>query len=175
MCAGAISLMGVKSVFYGCSNDKFGGCGSVYAVSEEGKWIGRGKNSSIERLTPLLLRDWPHFLQGCGTCSDQVNLTQQGFKCRKGLFAKEAITMLQNFYIKGNARGEAWLLLQPFVSPFLALTHVFLFFFLFLQHQNHTGSFILRVWTRRRERTGKEGNENGDQGFLNSDKLLFCI
>ena len=37
MCAGAISLMGVKSVFYGCSNDKFGGCGSVYAVSEEGK------------------------------------------------------------------------------------------------------------------------------------------
>mmetsp|Transcript_4900 Transcript_4900/g.8720 ORF Transcript_4900/g.8720 Transcript_4900/m.8720 type:complete len:87 (+) Transcript_4900:587-847(+) len=77
MCAGAISLMGVKSVFYGCSNDKFGGCGSVYAVSEE----------------------------GCGTCSDQVNLTQQGFKCRKGLFAKEAITMLQNFYIKGNARA----------------------------------------------------------------------
>ena len=37
MCAGAISLMGIKRVFYGCSNDKFGGCGSVYSFPESGE------------------------------------------------------------------------------------------------------------------------------------------
>ncbi|XP_027329165.1 tRNA-specific adenosine deaminase TAD2 isoform X2 [Abrus precatorius] len=29
MCASALSILGIKEVFYGCSNDKFGGCGSI--------------------------------------------------------------------------------------------------------------------------------------------------
>ncbi|GAB2274976.1 tRNA(adenine34) deaminase [Dionaea muscipula] len=32
MCAGALSFLGIKQVFYGCANEKFGGCGSVLSL-----------------------------------------------------------------------------------------------------------------------------------------------
>ncbi|KAG6916075.1 hypothetical protein DXG01_008549 [Tephrocybe rancida] len=34
MCASALRQMGIKEVFYGCGNDRFGGCGSVLGVNE---------------------------------------------------------------------------------------------------------------------------------------------
>ncbi|KAL6306827.1 cytidine deaminase-like protein [Sparassis latifolia] len=35
MCASALRQMGIKEVFYGCQNDRFGGCGSVLGVNGE--------------------------------------------------------------------------------------------------------------------------------------------
>ncbi|PPQ81076.1 hypothetical protein CVT25_014539 [Psilocybe cyanescens] len=35
MCASALRQMGIKEVYYGCANDRFGGCGSVLGVNEE--------------------------------------------------------------------------------------------------------------------------------------------
>ncbi|TBU27687.1 tRNA specific adenosine deaminase [Dichomitus squalens] len=32
MCASALRQMGIKEVYYGCDNDRFGGCGSVLGV-----------------------------------------------------------------------------------------------------------------------------------------------
>ena len=32
MCAAALSFIGVKEVYYGCPNDKFGGCGSILSL-----------------------------------------------------------------------------------------------------------------------------------------------
>ncbi|KZV16579.1 deaminase-related family protein [Dorcoceras hygrometricum] len=32
MCAAALSIIGIKEVFYGCANDKFGGCGSILSL-----------------------------------------------------------------------------------------------------------------------------------------------
>jgi tRNA-specific adenosine deaminase 2 len=34
MCASALRQMGIKRVFYGCANERFGGCGSVLGVNE---------------------------------------------------------------------------------------------------------------------------------------------
>lgn len=34
MCASALAQLGVRRVYYGCRNDKFGGCGSILAVHE---------------------------------------------------------------------------------------------------------------------------------------------
>lgn len=34
MCGSALRQMGIKEVYYGCGNDRFGGCGSVLAVNE---------------------------------------------------------------------------------------------------------------------------------------------
>ncbi|KAF8141528.1 cytidine deaminase-like protein [Boletus edulis] len=34
MCASALRQLGIYQVFYGCENDKFGGCGSVLGVNE---------------------------------------------------------------------------------------------------------------------------------------------
>lgn len=31
MCASAIGLMNIRKVYYGCGNDKFGGCGSIFS------------------------------------------------------------------------------------------------------------------------------------------------
>ncbi|KAI0329965.1 cytidine deaminase-like protein [Cubamyces sp. BRFM 1775] len=33
MCGSALRQMGIKEVFYGCENDRFGGCGSVLGVN----------------------------------------------------------------------------------------------------------------------------------------------
>ncbi|KAH8107155.1 tRNA specific adenosine deaminase [Cristinia sonorae] len=33
MCASALRQLGIKEVYYGCQNDRFGGCGSVLGVS----------------------------------------------------------------------------------------------------------------------------------------------
>ncbi|KAF8175393.1 cytidine deaminase-like protein [Pholiota molesta] len=35
MCASALRQLGIKEVFYGCGNDRFGGCGSVLGVNEQ--------------------------------------------------------------------------------------------------------------------------------------------
>jgi tRNA(Arg) A34 adenosine deaminase TadA len=35
MCASALRQIGIGAVYYGCGNDRFGGCGSVIGVNEE--------------------------------------------------------------------------------------------------------------------------------------------
>ena len=35
MCASALRQLGIREVYYGCENGKFGGCGSVLGVNEE--------------------------------------------------------------------------------------------------------------------------------------------
>lgn len=35
MCAGALRLSGLIQVVYGCSNDRFGGCGSVLDIARD--------------------------------------------------------------------------------------------------------------------------------------------
>ncbi|KAJ0091267.1 hypothetical protein Patl1_14155 [Pistacia atlantica] len=32
MCASALSILGIKEVYYGCANEKFGGCGSILSL-----------------------------------------------------------------------------------------------------------------------------------------------
>ncbi|KAK0436530.1 cytidine deaminase-like protein [Armillaria borealis] len=34
MCGSALRQLGIKEVFYGCANDRFGGCGSVLGTNE---------------------------------------------------------------------------------------------------------------------------------------------
>lgn len=50
MCASALRQLGIKEVFYGCENDKFGGCGSVLGV-----------NQRLLTLPPWL----PHLIHSC--------------------------------------------------------------------------------------------------------------
>ena len=35
MCAAALSMAGIKRVYFGCHNDRFGGNGSVLSVHDE--------------------------------------------------------------------------------------------------------------------------------------------
>nr|XP_054749907.1 tRNA-specific adenosine deaminase 2-like [Lytechinus pictus] len=35
MCAGALRIMGIRKVVYGCANERFGGCGSIFSVHSD--------------------------------------------------------------------------------------------------------------------------------------------
>ena len=98
MCAGALSLLSVRSVSYGCPNDKFGGNGSILSVHKTG-------------------------CGGCGTGARGADAGDQGgggqgaesavaraYPSRGGLLAGEAVALLQDFYINGNPNGGAVLL-----------------------------------------------------------------
>ncbi|PNT77507.1 tRNA-specific adenosine deaminase 2 isoform X2 [Brachypodium distachyon] len=75
MCASALSILGIREVYFGCANDKFGGCGSVMSLHE---------NSSLDDL------------------SGGHNPRLRGFKCTGGIMAEEAVALFRNFYEQGN-------------------------------------------------------------------------
>ncbi|CAN0927978.1 tRNA-specific adenosine deaminase TAD2 [Linum grandiflorum] len=75
MCAAALSILGIKEVYYGCANDKFGGCGSIL---------------SLHSTNPQ---------------PQSSGVAVQGFKCSGGIMAAEAVSLLRNFYEQGNPNG----------------------------------------------------------------------
>lgn len=48
MCASALRQLGIKQVFFGCENDRFGGCGSVLGVN---KALVHPKHASYEAIS----------------------------------------------------------------------------------------------------------------------------
>lgn len=67
MCASALGLMKIRKVYYGCSNDKFGGCGSVFSVhlgnEDHGKYEVQGgllANEAIMMLRRFYVRENDH-------------------------------------------------------------------------------------------------------------------
>ncbi|OXB51698.1 UNVERIFIED_CONTAM: hypothetical protein H355_010759 [Colinus virginianus] len=61
MCAAALQIFGVRRVFFGCRNDRFGGCGSVLSVHSKlsGTWKGLHCHAGIcEEEAVQLLRDF---------------------------------------------------------------------------------------------------------------------
>ncbi|KAK2661365.1 hypothetical protein Ddye_007898 [Dipteronia dyeriana] len=79
MCAAALSIVGVQEVYFGCTNDKFGGCGSILSLHS---------SSSI-----------PSHNGGSGG-SEVVR--PKGFKCTGGIMASEAVSLFRSFYEQGN-------------------------------------------------------------------------
>ncbi|XP_020587428.1 tRNA-specific adenosine deaminase 2 [Phalaenopsis equestris] len=73
MCAAALSILGIREVYYGCANDKFGGCGSILSLHE---------GASLE-----------YSSTSSGTRS---------FKCTGGILSAEAVALLRSFYEQGN-------------------------------------------------------------------------
>ncbi|KAK9914971.1 hypothetical protein WJX75_003148 [Coccomyxa subellipsoidea] len=77
MCAGALGLLRFAQVVYGCRNDRFGGCGSILSIHEN----------------------------GCGGCGGAPTPSEYKLKCRGGLMAEEAVTLLKQFYATGNPKA----------------------------------------------------------------------
>ncbi len=97
MCAGALSLLGVAAVAYGCANDKFGGNGSIVPVHKLGCGACCAAGDGGEPTSgPAAAR-----LAGGGV-----------YPSRGGLLRERAIQLLQDFYIAGNPNG-AWAKEQP--------------------------------------------------------------
>ncbi|XP_010521346.1 PREDICTED: tRNA-specific adenosine deaminase 2 [Tarenaya hassleriana] len=75
MCASALSFLGIKEVYYGCGNDKFGGCGSILSLH-----LGSSPPSSNTEETP----------------------ERKGFRSTGGIMASEAVSLFRTFYEQGN-------------------------------------------------------------------------
>ncbi|KAG9444605.1 hypothetical protein H6P81_015945 [Aristolochia fimbriata] len=73
-CASALSILGIRDVYYGCANDKFGGCGSILSL-----------HVGISDRLPNS--------KGCG---------QKGFMCTGGIMVSKAVSLLRTFYDQGN-------------------------------------------------------------------------
>ncbi|KAG7021699.1 tRNA-specific adenosine deaminase 2 [Cucurbita argyrosperma subsp. argyrosperma] len=73
MCASALSILGINEVYYGCANDKFGGCGSILSL---------------------------HL--GSREAHTSGNRQGRGFKCTAGIMASEAVALFRSFYEQGN-------------------------------------------------------------------------
>ncbi|KAK9210347.1 hypothetical protein WN944_002717 [Citrus x changshan-huyou] len=77
MCAAALSILGIKELYYGCANEKFGGCGSILSLHlSDSKMLNSGDV-----------------------------LGRKGFKCTGGVMASEAVSLFRSFYEQGNPNG----------------------------------------------------------------------
>uniref|UniRef100_A0A7N1A528 CMP/dCMP-type deaminase domain-containing protein n=1 Tax=Kalanchoe fedtschenkoi TaxID=63787 RepID=A0A7N1A528_KALFE len=76
MCAGALSILGFNEVYFGCGNDKFGGCGSVLSLHSSSSQTPQSGSSQSP--------------------------PKRGFKCTGGIMASEAVALFRSFYEQGN-------------------------------------------------------------------------
>lgn len=93
MCAGALSLLGFERVTYGCGNDKFGGNGSILSVHDD------GCAPCVEE--PALSKSYA----ANGKVANDDARAANTYPSIGGLFAEEAIRLLQDFYIRGNPKA----------------------------------------------------------------------
>lgn len=77
MCAGALRQIGIRNVYFGCANDRFGGCGSVLNVH---------KMYIIEPSGEIYSRDDGDL----------------AFQTYPGIYREEAIMLLRDFYLQEN-------------------------------------------------------------------------
>ena len=78
MCAGALRLLCIPKVVYGCANERFGGCGSILNIHSDAYEDVPGNPCNIDH--------WP--------CKP--------FDALSGVYAEQAIDLLQRFYLQTN-------------------------------------------------------------------------
>lgn len=106
MCASALRQMSIKEVFYGCANDRFGGCGSVLGVNDLSVHV---DPRSITVLTQV----------SAGRLDHPVH---PAYRATGGYLREEAILILRRFYITENTNG-AKSGLPPIGSNLLTLSY----------------------------------------------------
>lgn len=84
MCASALRQYGIRAVYYGCNNEKFGGTGGVLTIHSE--------YSDTHMRSTLLIT----------TSSPSVN---PPYDATGGIFREEAIMLLRRFYVQENEKG----------------------------------------------------------------------
>lgn len=95
MCASLLRQLGIKKVFFGAVNDKFGGTGGVFSIHKNASPLDgeidapRGDGGSVE----------------------------PGFEVEGGWGRDDAVGLLRRFYVQENGRGEF-----PYVNPPTAST-----------------------------------------------------
>lgn len=108
MCASLLRQLGVKKVYFGAVNDKFGGTGGVFSIHANSLPVSTdGQTASAHPMPkPTQLPD------GSGTLGvsfpqeggDGGNL-ESGYEIEGGWGRDDAVALLRRFYVQENGRG----------------------------------------------------------------------
>lgn len=108
MCASLLRQMGIKKVYFGAVNDKFGGTGGVFSIHANSLPVSEdGQTASAHPVPP------PTRLPGGGVVlgtsfppsgGDGGNV-EPGFEIEGGWGRDDAVGLLRRFYVQENERG----------------------------------------------------------------------
>lgn len=109
MCASLLRQLGIKKVYFGAVNDKFGGTGGVFSIHANSLPISADGQTASAHPTPR-----PSQLpDGSGTLGvsfppgggDGGNI-EPGYEIEGGWGRDEAVALLRRFYVQENGRGR---------------------------------------------------------------------
>lgn len=119
MCASLLRQLGIKKVYFGAVNDKFGGTGGVFSLHANSLPISADGQTASAHPTPK-----PSQLpDGSGTLGvsyppgggDGGNI-ESGYEIEGGWGRDDAVGLLRRFYVQENGRGRSFRHHSPYPS-----------------------------------------------------------
>ena len=89
MCASLLRQFGIRKVYFGASNEKFGGCGGVLDIHD---WNGKS-------------RDFSHDEGEVGEREKEEVGREGDYEVSGGWLREECIVILRRFYVQENGRA----------------------------------------------------------------------
>lgn len=110
MCASLLRQLGIKKVFFGAVNDKFGGTGGVFSIHANSLPVRDDGQTASAHPQPPPMR-LPDGKQVLGTSfppsgGDGGNV-EPGYEIEGGWGRDEAVGLLRRFYVQENGRGKS--------------------------------------------------------------------
>lgn len=110
MCASLLRQLGIKKVYFGAVNDKFGGTGGVFKIHQNSKPVPKPADRPYQNgYGP---QDASRICQGKATPiprdeddGDGGNV-EPGYPVEGGYLRDEAVSLLRRFYVQENGRGK---------------------------------------------------------------------
>lgn len=119
MCAGLLRQLGIKKVYFGAVNDKFGGTGGVFSIHKNSTDTRQDPNP-VTVLRPLQINA-SNAPRPASSASGKSSFTssrpasqggdggnvEPGFEAEGGWGRDEAVGLLRRFYVQENGRGKS--------------------------------------------------------------------
>jgi tRNA(Arg) A34 adenosine deaminase TadA len=110
MCASLLRQLGIKKVYFGAVNDKFGGTGGVFSIHANSLPVSADGQTASAHPTPKPAQ----LPDGSGTLGvsyppgggDGGNI-EPGYEIEGGWGRDEAVALLRRFYVQENGRGKS--------------------------------------------------------------------
>ena len=105
MCAAALSKLGIRKVYFGCHNDRFGGNGSILSVHSNAYNNSKSKQTASFGSAHLNMGG---VSDGCEKDTHKSSVsysTYHNYDVEAGLLRDEAIELFQHFYTSENRRA----------------------------------------------------------------------
>lgn len=123
MCASLLRQMGIKKVYFGAVNDKFGGTGGVFSIHANSQPVldnGQSASAHPQALPTRLPGGGPVLGLSFPPRGGDGGNVEPGFEIEGGWGRDDAVALLRRFYVQENERGKTFSLF--FLSPQITAT-----------------------------------------------------